>query len=282
MGKTTIEWTEYTWNPITGCQLASPGCAHCYAMKLAGTRLKHHPSRKGLTTMTKNGPVWNGEVRFNEGWLDQPLHWERPRAIFVCAHGDICADGVLAEWQIRIFGIMARATQHRYQVLTKRPDRLNRLLMGFRPDAFPHVYIGTSVEDQKRANERRGSMHDIAAGGWNTWVSYEPALERVDWWRWDFIKWMVSGGESDTDGKSARPTHPDWHRETRDWCHRFGIPYHFKQWGSCHPDGQAFADGSFGLVETPGEPIGYGRVGKKRSGRLLDGIEHNGFPWEKV
>ena len=77
----TIEWTDATWNPITGCSLVSPGCTNCYAMQLAGTRLKHHPSRAGLTVDTKAGPVWNGKVRLNEEWLTQPLMWKRPRMI---------------------------------------------------------------------------------------------------------------------------------------------------------------------------------------------------------
>lgn len=75
-----IEWTDATWNPVTGCSVVSPGCTNCYAMKLAGTRLAHHPSRAGLTIDTKAGPVWNGQVRFNEQWLTQPLAWHRPRA----------------------------------------------------------------------------------------------------------------------------------------------------------------------------------------------------------
>lgn len=86
---TKIEWTDATWNPITGCSVVSPGCTNCYAMRLAGTRLKHHPSRARLTIDTKAGPIWNGEVRINEAWLDQPLRWRRPRMIFVCERGGI-------------------------------------------------------------------------------------------------------------------------------------------------------------------------------------------------
>ena len=87
-----IEWTGATWNPITGCSVVSPGCTNCYAMRLAGTRLRHHPSRTGLTQQTKAGHVWTGEVRFNEQWIDQPFRWKRPRDIFVCAHGDLFHD----------------------------------------------------------------------------------------------------------------------------------------------------------------------------------------------
>ncbi|WP_279480297.1 phage Gp37/Gp68 family protein [Aureimonas sp. SK2] len=129
---TKIEWTDATWNPITGCSVVSPGCTNCYAMLLAGTRLSNHPSRIGLTRDTKGGPVWTGEVRFNEGWLDQPLRWRRPRMIFVCAHGDLFAEGVPDEWIDRVFAVMALAPQHVFQVLTKRADRMRAYLSGNR------------------------------------------------------------------------------------------------------------------------------------------------------
>ena len=120
--------TDATWNPITGCAVISPGCTNCYAMGLAGTRLKNHPSRAGLTRDTKGGPVWTGEVRLNAQWLDQPLSWQRPRMIFVCAHGDLFAEGVPDEWIDRVFAVMALAPQHTFQVLTKRPARMRDYL----------------------------------------------------------------------------------------------------------------------------------------------------------
>lgn len=124
----TIEWTDATWNPITGCSIVSPGCTNCYAMKLAGTRLQHHPSRAGLTKPSKAGPVWTGEVRFNEEWLDQPLRWKRPRRIFVCAHGDLFHESVPDEWIDRVFAVMALAPHHTFQVLTKRAERMRGYL----------------------------------------------------------------------------------------------------------------------------------------------------------
>ena len=120
----SIEWTDATWNPITGCSVVSPGCTNCYAMKLAGTRLRILPSRKGLTIETKAGPVWNGRVRLNEEWLTQPLRWRRPRKVFVCAHGDLFAENVPDEWIDRVFAVMALAPQHTFQVLTKRAARM--------------------------------------------------------------------------------------------------------------------------------------------------------------
>ncbi|MBB4574433.1 phage Gp37/Gp68 family protein [Rhizobium lentis] len=202
---TKIEWTDATWNPITGCAIVSPGCTNCYAMKLAGTRLQHHPSRAGLTKDSKAGPVWTGEVRFNEQWLAQPLIWSRPRMIFVCAHGDLFAEGVPDEWIDKVFAIMALAPQHIFQVLTKRPERMRDYLKTPMrqykisaaqldlpepvpsPGIWPHlplqnVWLGVSVEDQKRADERLPTLHEIPAA--LLWVSNEPSLGAIDWKRW--------------------------------------------------------------------------------------------------
>ncbi|HTV68072.1 MAG TPA: phage Gp37/Gp68 family protein [Rhizobiaceae bacterium] len=125
---TAIEWTDATWNPIVGCSIASHGCKICYAMKLAGSRLKNTPERKGLTIDTKAGPVWNGEVRFIDKWLDQPLRWKRPRKIFVCAHGDLFHESVPDAWIDKVFAVMALSPQHTFQVLTKRAKRMREYL----------------------------------------------------------------------------------------------------------------------------------------------------------
>lgn len=306
-----IEWTDATWNPITGCQIVSPGCTNCYAMKLAGTRLQHHPSRKGLTQDSKAGPVWTGEVRFNEVWLDQPLRWKRPRMIFVCAHGDLFADGVKDEWIDQIFAVMALSPQHIFQVLTKRPERMreylteahrqNMIAHAFidlfldkklpksaitnerlpvvegpsdaEPDLknwpLPNVWLGVSVEDQTRADERIPILLDTPAAV--RWISAEPLLGPIDVLPYLFIythednarlslgpnsdepilpfrdpattpavdicipriDWVVAGGES---GQGARPMHPDWARSLRDQCASAGVAFHFKQWGEwVHP-----------------------------------------------
>ncbi|MCO6386385.1 DUF5131 family protein [Aliihoeflea sp. 40Bstr573] len=119
-----IEWTDATWNPITGCSVVSPGCTNCYAMKLAGSRLRHISSRAGLTVDSKNGPVWNGKVRLNEESLSDPLRWKRPRLIFVCAHGDLFHESVPDAWIDQVFAIMAITPWHTYQVLTKRAGRM--------------------------------------------------------------------------------------------------------------------------------------------------------------
>ncbi|CAN7163656.1 phage Gp37/Gp68 family protein [Mesorhizobium amorphae] len=292
---TTIEWTDATWNPITGCQVKSPGCKFCYAMKLAGTRLKHHPSREGLTVDTKNGPVWNGRVRLNREWLGQPRKWTKPRMIFVCAHSDLFYEEVPDEWIDWVFVAMALSPKHIFQVLTKRPDRMlrylnasNRLYQAHEP--LKNVWLGTSVEDQPRANERRAPMAALAELGWTTWASYEPALGQVDWTGWEFLRWMVSGGES---GQGARPTHPDWHRATRDFCAPHDIPYLFKQWGEWAPAGMSGWQRETITVLPDGRVREWGRgegrlvhpamaamrrLGKKAAGRALDGVIHDGFP----
>lgn len=205
----SIEWTDATWQPITGCSVVSPGCTNCYAMRLAGTRLQHHPSRANLTTMTKAGPVWNGAVRFNREWLTQPLGWRKPRRIFVCAHGDLFHENVPDEWIDRVFAVMALAPQHTFQVLTKRAERMQQYLTrkgvacrwvfqaaqiakikscydvaspevaaGWQCEGLPNVWLGISAEDQRRADER--IPHLLATPAAVRFVSAEPLLGPID------------------------------------------------------------------------------------------------------
>ncbi len=343
---THIEWSDATWNFITGCSIVSAGCTNCYAMRLAGTRLKHHPTRVGLTKDTRAGPVWTGEVRFNEGMLTDPLRWTRPRKIFPCAHGDMFAEGVPDEWIDRGFAVMAVTPHHSYQVLTKRPGRAYQYLtdpktreriatqvaalqlgkrstaFAFRADHFgmtvptnlwplPNVWLGTSVEDQKRAEERIPLL--LATPAAVRWISAEPLLgpmvltqlrnsldlgegqpwlnalggyvyQGADTCSVPRLDWVVVGGES---GPGARPMHPAWARSLRDQCEAAGTAYLFKQHGAWAPleanDGQwptsgagalrLRADGSTGDDGWPMQ-----NVGKKAAGRLLDGREWNGYP----
>lgn len=351
---TKIEWTDATWNVITGCSVTSPGCTNCYAMRLAGTRLRHHPTRAGLTVDTKAGPVWNGEVRFNESMLTQPLKWKRPRRIFVCAHGDLFHENVPDEWIDRVFAVMALAPQHTFQVLTKRAGRMRAylsakdLLVRIRdrnweiadacwkhPQSFamhsnsmqsiaagrwplPNVWLGVSVEDQARADERTPDL--LATPAAVRWLSMEPLLGPVDLTEWlicpnardglsmdpstgayeccktcDWtgliggLDWIVLGGES---GPGARPMHPDWARAIRDQCAAAGVPFMFKQWGEYGPyngeggvaGGWMDPDGHYygGPTQWPpavDERRAYMiRWGKKRAGRMLDGRTHDELP----
>ncbi len=304
---TTIEWCDATWNPITGCSVLSPGCTNCYAMRLAGTRLKHEPSRAGLTRDGNAGPVWTGEVRLNEAWLDQPLRWRRPRRIFVCAHGDLFHEAVPDAWIDRVFAVMALCPSHIFLVLTKRAERMRSYITQAQLDVWdamrrvpgalrrnyvtmrddnvvvqtapewplPQVWLGVSVEDQKRADERIPLLLDTPAA--KRFISAEPLLGPVDLRSYlrspTRIDWTIVGGES---GPGARPMHPDWARSLRDQWQSARAPFFFKQWGEWAPcpfDGphdpashHRFLDGTYML-----------RVGKRAAGRLLDGRE-----WKEV
>ena len=331
---TEIEWTDATWNIITGCSIKSPGCKGCYAMKLAGTRLRHHPSRVGLTTATNAGPVWNGEARFNEEWLDQPLRWKRPRRIFVCAHGDLFHESVPDEWIDRIFAVMTLCPQHVFQVLTKRAARMRSYLddistpiricketvnlattdaLRFRNPAgtdgwwpLPNVWLGVSVENQAAADERIPEL--LATPASVRWISAEPLLSKLciidhlgPWiptGRDYGMDWVVAGGES---GRGARPAHPDWFRSLRDQCAGAGVPFFFKQhgewsvvydrdkddpdWRNC-PKAEDNSERYVNLAGGHGfhgERVVFMRaVGKKASGRLLDGVEHLAMPEKRT
>lgn len=256
-----IEWTDATWNPITGCSVLSPGCTNCYAMRLAGTRLRDHPSRSGLTKPSKAGPVWNGQVRLNQQWLAQPLAWKRPREIFVCAHADLFHAEVPFAWIDHIFAVMALASHHRFQVLTKRSaimrayfadpawmERVIRQMEVVQPSSLwngnvyqakhelatngflPNVWVGISAEDQTRFDERVADLYNTPAAV--RWFSFEPMLGAIDArgpLSTGAFGWAVVGGES---GPGARPMHPDWARGLRDQCAEAGVPFHFKQWGA--------------------------------------------------
>lgn len=203
--QTHIEWTDATWNPVTGCSVVSPGCTNCYAMRLAGTRLRQHPSRAGLTHSTRAGPVWTGEVRFNAEWLRQPMQWRRPRRIFVCAHSDLFHEDVPEPVIDQVFAVMLTARHHTYQVLTKRPDRMAaylgapgsdqsrwryaalraaiKQLTGAEPPAdlwfLRHIWLGFSAEDQTRFDERWAAFAGVTSFG-PKFLSLEPMLGPVD------------------------------------------------------------------------------------------------------
>jgi protein gp37 len=307
---TAIEWTDATWNPVTGCSVVSPGCTNCYAMRLAGTRLKHHPTRAGLTIDTKAGPVWNGQVRLNREALHQPLGWKRPRMIFVCAHGDLFHEAVPDEWIDQVFAVMALCPQHTFQVLTKRSARMRAYIArlaerwenldgeGFGQLAadltrspcaagaieevsfpLPNVWLGVSAEDQRRYDDRRRHL-DGTPAALKFW-SIEPMLGPINM-HIQFVKpdWVIVGGES---GPGARPMHPDWARSIRDQCAAADVPFFFKQWGAFRALTKAEHGQACGATlvhgADPHDPDSYMLPApKKAAGRLLDGVEHSAFP----
>jgi protein gp37 len=295
---TAIEWSDATWNPTAGCSLVSPGCTNCYAMRVAH-RLARMPEQRefyaGMTQESKAGPVWTGSVRLIEKALDRPLHWTRPRRIFVNSMSDLFHEALPYAAIDKVFAVMALAPQHTFQVLTKRAERMRDYVGGF-PDRraifdshsgldyvtwpLPNVWLGVSVEDQERADER--IPHLLATPAAVRFLSCEPLLGPIEFSdvsrRSDAIEqlgrralagigWVIAGGES---GPNARPMHPDWARSLRDQCAAAGVAFFFKQWGEYAP--------ATAVGETWRHPEVPQRVGKKRAGRLLDGRTHDEFP----
>lgn len=241
--RSRIEWTDATWPIVNGCRHVSAGCDNCWAERLVSTHLRHLPQYRGLTRKGR----WTGEVRFNEAALDAPLHWRKPRWIFVAPHGDLFSDAVEPRDVDTALEVMAACPQHTFIVLTKRPQNIHAKIYEVseaRPlpelgggDHLPNVLLGVSVEDQPAADER---ILALLASGWlgKTWVSVEPMLGPIilrDEWL-ARLSWVVVGGES---GPGARPMHPDWARSLRDQCVAAGVPFFF--WKFISADGYALS-----------------------------------------
>jgi protein gp37 len=306
-----IEWTDATWNPVTGCEKVSQGCKHCYAERL-------WPKLEGARVARAGGePRPFTDVRMHPERLDWPLRRVRASRIFVNSMSDLFHESVPNQFIADIFAVMACTTRHSYQVLTKRPQRM---LEWFRwldikkaPFEFPsaldptkvweqwtpaqgnrggydncgpgwpleNVWIGVSVEDQATADERIPLLLETPAVV--HWISAEPLLGPIDLSLFldrgvntalgnCNLNWVVTGGES---GPKARPSHPDWFRSLRNQCATAGVPFFFKQWGEWV---------SVSEVEGPGahhhfpDAATVRRTGKKLAGRMLDGVEHNEYP----
>lgn len=274
---TKIEWTDETWNPVTGCTKVSEGCDHCYAETIAHrfTGTKAYPNGFDVTLRPER--------------LDQPLRWKRPRKVFVNSMSDLFHKDVPDDYIARVFAIMALAPQHTFQILTKRPGRACSLLgsWDFRIMVYdhivaiaggvehdevwplPNVWLGTSVESQKWADVRIPLLLDTPAAV--RFLSCEPLLGPVELspWLWEGVQypvdygtgieydrapahlldWVICGGES---GPGARPMHPDWARSLRDQCQATTVPFHFKQWGEWAPAG--YSDGTH-LLQVTGQAV---------------------------
>lgn len=298
---TQIEWTHLpgfegkSWNPVVGCSVVSPGCTNCYAMKQAGRILRMTDGQShyaGTVTGSKAGPVWTGKVaRASDKAFTAPLRRRIPTCYFVNSMGDLFAENVPDEWIDQVFAVMALSPQHRFIVLTKRPERMREMLSAVRRPGLPervishidalaanddlamdairrpttqlpNVWLGVSVEDQARADERIPLLLDTPAAV--RFISAEPLLGPVDLtldglmfedcpadcqhasydgttnvtecrrcegtFKTEVpgLDWVICGGES---GPDARPMHPDWARSLRDQCAAAGVPFFFKQWG---------------------------------------------------
>jgi protein gp37 len=315
MSTSKIEWTEKTWNPVTGCNKVSAGCKNCYAEVM-------HKRLRVLMPEKYAHDFLEGAFPYEKDLL-LPLKWKKPCRIFVNSMSDLFHKDVPFDFIDKVFAVMTVTPQHTYQILTKRPERMveyfksrtttlqwgaaayetfGQLIAEVGEIEYPlrNVWLGTSVEDQATADERIPELQTVPATV--RFLSCEPLLGPIDL-RMDTraylgegeIHWVIAGGES---GHRARPMHPDWVRSLRDQCKTTGVPFFFKQWGEWTPVkfGQRGSSGkNIGYFNFCGQwisgenvneevyvsPLNMRAVGKKESGRLLDGIEWNEYPQVK-
>jgi len=260
------EWWDYSWNIAPGCTRVSAECDNCWARMMA-KRLQGM-KKPGYEGLVDGRGRWTGRVNLVERRLEDPLNLKRPRTIAVNLMGDLFHPEVPISFDLAVFNMMERADWHTFMVLTKRPGRMVDILKGGRPQGspLPNVWLGTTAGTQRNANERWGSMAWLAQVGWKTWVNSEPRLEAINWHGWNFLKRMVTGGES---GPYARPMSPAWPRADRDWCQAHGVAFWFKQWGEWGSEVPGVDLRNYGRT-TIGEEILF-RFGRKLAGRVLDG-----------
>jgi protein gp37 len=298
--RTSIEWTDATWSPWEGCQKAGPGCDHCYA--------------ESMNKWLRKGENWGpGAPRreYSDAHWQKPLHWNATAAkagkrmrVFpsVCDPFDNAVDPA---WRARFFALIGCTPHLDWLLLTKRIGNAAKMLDApGMPQSMPsNIWLGATVVTQEEADRDIPKL--IATPASRRFLSIEPMLGPIwlyDNWLygagWDepALDWVIAGGES---GRGARPAHPDWFRSLRDQCGEAGVPYLFKQWGEWTPgenvervrgtvDTAFLSDDSWRIYplnlatdhgHIDDQPDLY-RVGKKAAGRLLDGVECNGFPHE--
>jgi len=233
MNKSKIEWTESTWNPVSGCNKVSRGCDNCYAERMA----------KRLQAMGTRGYENGFEVTPHPMSLEKPLKMKKPQIIFVNSMSDIFHDKISDEYIIKIFEIMNKAYWHTFQVLTKRPKRLEKISQKL--NWTDNIWMGVTIEANEyayRADYLRNSPAKIK------FLSIEPLIDWVNNIDYSGIDWVIVGGES---GYGARVVKKEWILDIRDKCLELDIPFFFKQWGG---------------------------VNKKKAGRLLDGKIYDNMP----
>lgn len=234
-----IEWTDATWNPVTGCTKISRGCDHCYAERFAERfrGVKGHPYEPGF------------DLTLRPERLEQPLQWRSPKMIFVNSMSDLFHKHIPTDFVSKVFDTMERANWHTFQVLTKRSTNMRKFVnkrYGSQATKAPaHIWLGVSVEDRSALSRVR-HLQDTAATV--RFLSVEPLIGPIGRIELSGIHWVIVGGES---GPGARPMAPDWVGEVRGQCVRAHVPFFFKQWGGLRP---------------------------KSGGRELDGREWNEFP----
>ena len=239
-----IEWTEATWNPVAGCTVVSPGCTNCYAMRMAA-RLEAMGQMKytGITRRSGGRAKWNGRMNLDHDALQVPYSWKSGRMIFVNSMSDLFHDAVPGDFIFEVFEVMKRCSQHTFQVLTKRSERLVELSKYIKWPS--NVWMGVSVENSDYIS-RIEDLKDTKAKV--KFLSLEPLIGDVGNLDLSNIDWVIAGGES---GPGSRLIEPEWVRSIRDQCIENRVAFHFKQWGGAN---------------------------KKRTGRTLDGRTWDEFP----
>lgn len=213
--KTGIEWTDATWNPVTGCTKVSPGCAHCYAETITLRFKRGGPFLPGKTT-----------IRLHPDRLDDPGKWRSPRRVFVNSMSDLFHEEVPFEFIQEVFDRMETHSSHTYQILTKRPERMLEYVVWSGYERWPdHIWAGVSVENQYWADRRIPLLRQVPSSV--RFLSCEPLLKPLDL---DLkgIHWVIVGGES---GHRARKMEETWALGIRDQCEQTGVAFFFKQWG---------------------------------------------------
>ena len=248
MASSKIEWTESTWNPVTGCTKISAGCQHCYAERMA----------KRLKAMGQLNYRNGFEVTLHEQVLEYPLLWKKPKTIFVNSMSDLFHEEIPDHFIKKVFDTMKRAYWHKFQVLTKRSSRLKELATQL--DWPENVWMGVTVENTKVKN-RIDDLRTVPA--FIRFLSLEPLLESLGYLNLSNIHWVIVGGES---GPGARPMEKEWIKDIKKQCLVKNVPFFFKQWGGVNKkksgrilDGQVWD-------EMPNMPI--------KSMTLLEDIEH--------
>jgi protein gp37 len=239
--RSKIEWTEQTWNPVKGCTKISPGCKHCYAETLS----------KRLRAMGTAGYENGFKIALHPTRLNDPRRRRKPTVYFVNSMSDLFHGKIPFVYIDKVFDVIRETTQHRYQILTKRPDVMAAY---FSTRAVPsNVWLGTSVENQKHGLPRIPILRTIAAG--TRFLSIEPLLEDLGTFDLSQISWVIVGGES---GPKARPMKAEWARSIQRQCDAMNVPFFFKQWGAYGADGV--------------------RRAKANNGRMLDGQTWDELP----
>ena len=276
--KSSIEWTEATWNPTTGCDRTSPGCDNCYALTLS-RRLKAmgNPKYQNDGLPQTSGPGF--KLTMHPDQLALPHRWAKPRIIFVNSMSDLFHPEVSDSFIEDVFQVMLDTPRHTYQILTKRSRRLESIAKQLPWPA--NVWMGVSVESDRytfRANHLRNVPAAVR------FISAEPLLGPLPNLNLDGINWVIAGGES---GAGARPMHPRWAMDIRDRCVEVDVAFFFKQWGAWKPERSASAtpvsiDGqlleSMPRATLSTSPVRMRRVGKSAAGRRIDGRTWSEMP----